>query len=83
MLQKYITTLVILIMGLSAHAQSTYFNVTETEPFKDSRRGSSLEGAFTLASGEIVAVRAAKKERLIRQVKYPTLMVYVALKKQK
>ena len=65
MLQKYITTLVILIMGLSAHAQSTYFNVTETEPFKDSRRGSSLEGAFTLASGEIVAVRAAKKELLV------------------
>jgi len=65
MLKKFIATLGILAISLSVHAQSTYFNVTETEPFKDSRRGSSLEGAFTLASGEIVAVRAAKKELLV------------------
>jgi len=52
MLKKFITTLGILAVTLSLHAQSTYFNVTETEPFKDSRSGSSLEGAFTLASGK-------------------------------
>lgn len=65
MLHRFFVTLGILIIGLSAQAQSTYFNVTETEPFKDSRRGSSLEGAFTLVTGEVVAVRAAKKELLV------------------
>lgn len=65
MLRFFFLTLGILCVGFSSYAQSSYFNVIETEPFKDSRRGSSLEGAFTLASGEIVAVRAAKKELLV------------------
>ena len=65
MLKKMITTLGALLITLSIQAQSTYFNVTETEPFKDSRRGSSLEGAFTLANGAVVAIRLAKKELLV------------------
>lgn len=65
MLKKMITTLGALLITLSIQAQSTYFNVTETEPFKDSRRGSSLEGAFTLDDGSVVAIRLAKKELLV------------------
>jgi len=62
---KYLTTLGILFVSFCLQAQSSYFNVSETEPFKDSRRGSSLEGVFTLADGDVVAVRAAKKDLLI------------------
>ena len=65
MFHKFLFTLGLFFIGISIQAQSSYFTVTETEPFKDSRRGSSLEAVFTLANGEILAVRSAKKELLV------------------
>ena len=67
---KYLTALGILFVSFCLQAQSSYFNVSETEPFKDSRRGSSLEGVFTLIDGNVVAERAAKKDLLIRAFDY-------------
>jgi hypothetical protein len=65
MFYKFSITLGLFFIGISMQAQSSYFTVTETEPFKDSRRGSSLEAVFTLDNGEIIAVRSAKKELLV------------------
>lgn len=65
MTRKIIFTLGVLLIGFSGISQSNYFNVTETAPFKDTRRGSSLEGVYTLLDGSLVAVRSAKKELMI------------------
>ncbi|MEM7185056.1 MAG: hypothetical protein AAF466_00250 [Bacteroidota bacterium] len=64
-MRKFILSLGISLLSFAAVAQSSYFNVTETEPFRDSRRGSSLEGVYTLEDGSLIAVRSAKKELMV------------------
>jgi len=48
MLNKIAFILGIFFVTTSLNAQSSYFDVTETTPFKDSKRGTSLEGVFTV-----------------------------------
>ena len=54
-----------LLIAFTSFSQSSYFNVAETEPFKDTRRGSSLEAVFTFEDESLVAVRSAKKKLMI------------------
>jgi len=46
-------------------AQSTYFNVEETTPFKDIKKGSDLVDVHQFDSGETILIRAIKKEYVL------------------
>ncbi|WP_299767765.1 hypothetical protein [uncultured Dokdonia sp.] len=47
------------------YSQSTYFNVEETAPFKDIKKGSNLLGVHQFDNGEAVLIRAIKKDYVV------------------
>ncbi|MDX1462621.1 MAG: hypothetical protein R3359_06155 [Marinirhabdus sp.] len=56
---------VIFLATTPSVAQSSFFNVNETQPFKDTKRNTSLEQLFTLSNGQMVAVRSAKRRLMV------------------
>lgn len=57
--------LLLLVLGTTINAQSNYFTVEETAPFKDVKGVSPVSGMFQLDSGETVIVRPFKKEVVV------------------
>lgn len=65
MFKRLILISIVFLMQLGATAQSNFFEVAETKPFKDSKRNTYLEAVFTVSNNNIVAVRSAKRKLLI------------------
>ena len=50
---------------INSTAQSTFFDVIKTPPFKDIKKGGELVGVHTFEEGGVVLIRAVKKQHFV------------------
>lgn len=64
-MRHLLLTVFLILINSIGYSQSTYFNVEETTPFKDIKKGSSLLGVHQFDNGVTVLIRAIKKDYVI------------------